>query len=110
MELFSEAIIRPMSTAIAHKYVELNANNVPIIAGTTMKVIELVTGQIANGWSSEELHFQHPYLSMSQIHLAPAYYWDHQSELDADIEQREQYATQLRQIAGQSPLVQKLCA
>lgn len=82
-----------MSTATAHKYVELDANNVPIITGTTMKVIELVTGQIANGWSPEELHFQHPYLSMSQIHSALAYYWDHQLELDADIERREQYAT-----------------
>jgi uncharacterized protein (DUF433 family) len=105
---FSEAIAPPMTTATAHKYVELDANNVPIITGTTMKVIELVAGQLANGWSPEELHFQHPYLSMSQIHSALAYYRDHQSELDADIERREQYATQLRQTAGQSPLVQKL--
>jgi uncharacterized protein (DUF433 family) len=95
-----------MSIETAHKYVELDANNVPIITGTTMKVIELVAGQLANGWSPEELHFQHPYLSMSQIHSA--YYWDHQSELDADIERREQYVNQLRQTAGQSPLVQKL--
>lgn len=97
-----------MSTVTAHKYVELDANNVPIIAGTTMKVIELVAGQIANGWSPEELHFQHPYLSMSHIHSALAYYWDHQAELNADIEQREQYAIQLRQLSGQSPLIQKL--
>jgi uncharacterized protein (DUF433 family) len=108
--LFIEAIAPPMSTATAHKYVELDANNVPVIVGTTMKVIELVAGQLANGWSPEELHFQHPYLSMSQIHSALAYYWDHQSELDTDIERREQYATQLRQTAGQSPLIQKLRA
>jgi uncharacterized protein (DUF433 family) len=108
--LFIEAIAPPMSTATAHEYVELDANNVPIITGTTMKVIELVAGQLANGWSPEETHFQHPYLSMSQIHSALAYYWDHQPELDADIERREQYATQLRQTAGQSPLVQKLRA
>jgi uncharacterized protein (DUF433 family) len=99
-----------MSTATAHKYVELDANNVPVIVGTTMKVIELVAGQLANGWSPEELHFQHPYLSMSQIHSALAYYWDHQLELDTDIERREKYATQLRQTAGQSPLIQKLRA
>jgi uncharacterized protein (DUF433 family) len=108
--LFSEAIAPPMSTTTAHKYIELDANNVPIITGTTMKVIELVAGQLANGWSPEELHFQHPYLSMSQIHSALAYYWDHQSELDADIQRREQYAIQHQQSAGQSPLVQKLRA
>ena len=30
-------------TATQHKYIELNENKVPYIAGTTMKVIELVT-------------------------------------------------------------------
>ncbi len=75
-----------------------------------MKVIELVTGQLANGWSPEELHFQHPYLSMSQIYSALAYYWDHQADLDADIKRREQYAIHQQQAAGQSPLIRKLRA
>jgi uncharacterized protein (DUF433 family) len=97
-------------TSTEYKYVELNESNVPIIAGTTMKVIELVTGYLAHGWSPEELHFQHPYLTMSQIHSALAYYWDNQAELDADIQQREQYAEQLKQQAGESPLAKKLRA
>ncbi len=97
-------------TATAYKYVELDENNVPIIAGTTMKVIELVTGQLTHGWSPEELHFQHPYLTMSQIHSALAYYWDHKAPLDADISQREQYTIRLQQEAGESPLVKKLRA
>jgi uncharacterized protein (DUF433 family) len=42
-------------TTTEYKYVELDERNVPIIAGTTMKVVELVTGQIAYGWSPEEL-------------------------------------------------------
>ncbi len=87
-----------------YKYVELDERNVPIITGTSMKVIELVTGQIAYGWSPEELHFQHPYLTMSQILSALAYYWDHKEELDADIERREQYSEKSRREAGESPL------
>ncbi|MGM3305081.1 DUF433 domain-containing protein [Anabaena sp. WFMT] len=97
-------------TSTEYKYVELNERHVPIIAGTTMKMIELVTGYLAHGWSPEELHFQHPYLTLSQIHSALAYYWDHQAELDADIQQREQYAEQLKQQAGESPLAKKLRA
>lgn len=97
-------------TTTEYKYIELDDRNVPIIAGTTMKVIELVTGQIAYGWSPEELHFQHPYLTMSQIYSALAYYWDHKEELDADIQQREEYAANLRKQAGESPLVKKLRA
>ena len=42
----------------------------------------------AYGWSPEELPFQHPYLSLGQIHSALAYYWDHQDALDQDIARR----------------------
>lgn len=96
--------------ATEHKYVQLDEGNVPIIAGTTMKVVELVTSKIAQDCSPEELHFQYPHLSMSQIHSALAYYWDNQAELDADIQQREQYAEKLRLEAGESPLAKKLRA
>ncbi|MBF0328235.1 MAG: DUF433 domain-containing protein [Nitrospirae bacterium] len=35
-----------------------------------MKVVELVVEKIAYGWSPEELHFQHPYLTLGQIYSA----------------------------------------
>ena len=69
-------------------HIILDKKGVPIITGTNMKVIELVLEKSAFGWSPEELHFQHPYLSLGQIHSALAYYWDHQKALDADIEKR----------------------
>jgi hypothetical protein len=73
-----------------------------------MKVIELVSGYIAFGWSPEELHFQHPYLSMSQIHSALAYYWDNKTELDLDMRRRLENVEKLRQDAGESALAKKL--
>jgi len=90
------------------KYIELDSSNIPYIAGTTMKVIELVSGYIVYGWSPEEIHFQHPYLSMSQIHSALAYYWDHKKELDLDMRQRLEYMEKLREQAGESALVKKI--
>jgi hypothetical protein len=53
-----------------------------------MKVVELVLDAKAYGWSPEELHFQHVHLTMGQICSALAYYWDHQEEVDRDIERR----------------------
>ncbi|XZN99726.1 MAG: DUF433 domain-containing protein [Microcoleus sp.] len=97
-------------TATEYKYVELDEKNVPIIAGTTMKVIELVQAHIAYGWSPAELHLNHRYLTMSQIHSAFAYYWDHKQELDADMQRRFEYAEKLRLEAGESPLSKKLRA
>jgi uncharacterized protein (DUF433 family) len=97
-------------TATEYKYVELDEKNVPIITGTTMKVIELVQAHIAYGWSPAELHLNHRYLTMSQIHSAFAYYWDHKQELDADMQRRFEYAEKLRLEAGESPLAKKLRA
>jgi len=51
-----------------------------------MKVVELVLDSQAYGWSPEELQFQHPYLTLGQIHSALAYYWDHQETLDQHID------------------------
>jgi uncharacterized protein (DUF433 family) len=97
-----------MSTQTRYEHITLDDNRVPIIDGTTMKVVELVLEQAAYGWSPEELHFQHPYLTLGQIHSALAYYWDHKDELDQDIEQRLARVDQIRRQVKPSPLLDRL--
>jgi uncharacterized protein (DUF433 family) len=91
-----------------YEHVVINEAKAPIIAGTNIKVIELVLERIAYGWSPEELHFQHPYLTLGQIYSALAYYWDHREELDQDIERRLQIIDRVQQAQGPSPLVTRL--
>jgi len=91
----------------SYRHIVLDENGVPIIAGTTMKVVELVVEKLAYGWSPEELHFQHPYLTLGQIYSALAYYADHAEELNRDIEQRLRFVDQLRQVNTPSPLVNR---
>ncbi|GFP19328.1 hypothetical protein HKBW3S42_00041 [Candidatus Hakubella thermalkaliphila] len=91
-----------------YEHIALDEKGVAVIAGTTMKVIELVVEKIAYGWSPEEVHFQHPYLTLGQIYSALAYYSDHADELHDDIERRLRYVEQLRQQSGPSPLVARL--
>ena len=67
-------------------------HRIPEVVGTTLKVVE----QQAHGWSPEELHFQHPYLALGQIHSALAYYLDHREELDRDIQRRIERVEGLR--------------
>ena len=64
------------STPTAYEHIHPDEKGTAFIEGTTMKVVELVMAQKAYGWSPEEIHFQHPYLTMSQIHHALAYYWN----------------------------------
>jgi len=97
-------------TTTSYMHIELNADNVPIIAGTTMKVVELVTSHIVYGWSPEELHFQYPHVALSKIYSALAYYWDHKQEIDADMQKRLAFTEQMRQTALPSPIVAKLQA
>jgi len=92
----------------AYPHVEIDAAGAPLLAGTTMKVVELVMAQRAHGWSPEEIHFQHPYLPLAQIHSALAYYWDHREELDAEIDRRTRLAEEVRLKAGPSPLAERL--
>ena len=93
-----------------YEHIILNTDGVPMIAGSTMKVVELVLEKTAYGWSPEELHFQHPYLSLGQIHSALAYYWDHQDELDQDIARRLEGVDQIQRELEPAPLVARLKA
>jgi uncharacterized protein (DUF433 family) len=54
--------------------IELDERGVAWISGTKTKVIEVALDRVAYGWSPEEIHFQHNYLSLAQIHSALAYY------------------------------------
>ena len=98
------------STVTAYEHVAIDTNGVPFVAGTTMKVVQLVMAQLANGWSPEELHFQYPDMTLGQIYSALAYYWDHKDTLDSDIERRRQLAERARQESGPSPLATRLRA
>ena len=99
-----------MLTETRYEHIILDEAQAPMIAGTTMKVVELILDHLAYGWSPEELHFQHPYLSMGQIHSAMAYYWDHKAELDQDIERRLQFVDRVRETTPLPPLVERLKA
>jgi len=80
------------------------------IDDTNTKVIEVVLDQIAYGWSPEEIHFQHAHLSMAQIHAALSYYYDHQAELDAEIERQVKEYDELRAQVEDSPIRKRLRA
>ncbi|MBX3066547.1 MAG: DUF433 domain-containing protein [Anaerolineae bacterium] len=58
----------------------------PIIAGTTLRVQDVAVAYLSKGYTLEELLRQYPRLTLTKIHAALAYYYAHQSEIDAQIE------------------------
>ena len=97
-------------TAVFNTQIEIDGHGVAWVGGTKVKVTEIVLDKIAYGWSPEEIHFQHPDLSLGQIHAALAYYYDHQAELDKVIATEREHVQRLRDAAGESPLVTRLKA
>ena len=99
-----------LTTQTRYEHIVVSQGNIPIIVGTTMKVVELVLDKIAYGWSPEELRLNHPYLTMGQIHSALAYYWDHAEEIDRDIERRLERVDAIQRATPPAPLLAKLKA
>ena len=88
--------------------VEIDDQGVTWITGANTKVIEVVLDKLAYGWSPEEMHFQHPHLSLAQIHAALSYYYEHQEQLDSDIARRRKEAEKMAAESADSPLRRKL--
>lgn len=94
----------------AYEHIVLNEKGMAVIDGTQTKVVEIVQDVLAHGWSPAEIHFQHPHLSLGQIHSALAYYYDHISEFEGEIKERLEKVNQIRKQIGQSALAEKLQA
>jgi uncharacterized protein (DUF433 family) len=96
-----------MQTVITN-HIYLDEEGHAWIDDTNTKVIEVVLDKLAYGWSAEEIHEQHPHLSLAQIHAAFSYYYDHQAEIDSEIERQDKDIEALMDKAKDSPLKKRL--
>jgi uncharacterized protein (DUF433 family) len=94
--------------AVFTTQIELDDQGIAWLGGTKMKVAEVVLDKIAYGWSPEEIHFQHPGLSLAQIHAALTYYYENQAHIDAQIKQRLEQADALAAQISDPDLRRKL--
>lgn len=99
-----------MIAAAASNHIRLKKDGVAWIDDTNIKVVEVMLDHLAYGHSAEEIHLQHPHLSLAQVHAAFAYYFDHQTELDAEIDRRYRQSESLRAKAGPQLSRKKLFA
>jgi len=99
-----------MAVTVAYPHIEHTDEGVPIIKETGTKVEQIALDQIAYGWSADEIHRGHPYLSLAQIHSALAYYYDNQERMDALIEEGLRYVNEFREGQGETTVRLKLKA
>ena len=95
-------------SAISASHVRIDSQGVAWIDDTNVKVVEVALDRLAHGWSPEEIHFQHPGLSLGQIHAALAYYYDHEAEMDQEIERQLRESDALAAAVSNSPVRRRL--
>ena len=99
-----------MKTVEALPHVCLDEHGRPWIDDTNVKVIEVALDHLAYGWNAETIQENHPHLTLAQVYAALAWYYDHQAEMDAEIEGQEERIQALRDTAAPSPLQRRLAA
>jgi uncharacterized protein (DUF433 family) len=89
-------------------HITVDEKGVARIAGSRMKVIDLVMEKAGSKLTPEDLHREFPHLLLAQIYAALTYYHDHQAELDTQIQESIEFADRMRAAAGPSPLAERL--
>jgi uncharacterized protein (DUF433 family) len=95
-----------MST-VSYPHIEVRENGKAYIEGTGFKVRILVE-EYLSGMRPEDMEREHPPLTLSQIHAALTYYYDHKQEFDKEIDGLDQVEQRLRSQFETSPVAEKL--
>lgn len=77
----------------------------PRIKGHRIKVQHVAIWHEQMGMSRAEIVDQYPGLTLADVHAALAYYHDHRARVDADIQEEQDFADQLR--AGAPSIFEK---
>jgi len=91
-------------SVVSINHIWLDERNVAWIDQTNIKVIEIALERLAHGSSVEEIVEQHcALISLAQVHAALAYYYDHEADLNTEIERQLETADRLRGVSLSSP-------
>ena len=80
----------------------------PRIAGHRITVADVAIWHERLAMSPDEIVSEYPTLTLSDVHAALAYYYDHRDELDQDIREDEKFVEQFR--AGAPTIFEELRA
>lgn len=99
-----------MATPTSYAHIEIRDDGRPWLIGTQIKVLEVALDRLAHHWDGDEIHRQHPHLTLGQIYSCLAYYYDHEAEMERVIEEQLERVDRMRREAGESRMKAKLRA
>jgi uncharacterized protein (DUF433 family) len=80
----------------------------PRIAGHRIRVQDVAIWHQHQGQSPNDIVNQFPQLTLSDVHAALTYYYDHRDEIERQIREDEQFVAEFKATHGPGPLTKKL--
>jgi hypothetical protein len=75
-----------MSVAVKYPHIEkVEGEPARLERLPRIRVAQIAMDYVAHGWSVDEMCRQHPYLTLAEAHAAMAYYFDHEAEIEREI-------------------------
>jgi hypothetical protein len=68
-----------------------------------IRVAQIVVDYLNHGWSADEIVMHYPHLKRAEVHSAMAYYFDHQAEIDREIDEEQAKIAKARHDASATP-------
>lgn len=84
---------------VKHPYVTVDPKikkGTPIVVETRTKVMDIAIRYELGGMTPDEIIEQFPHLTLTQIHDALSYYYEHKSELDEVYKKDQMFINELR--------------
>lgn len=89
-------------------FISIDNEGRALIEGTRIKVLEIAADHVAYQWDAEQIHRQHPHLSLPRIHAALGYYHEHEEECNRQMAEDEQRANEVCEAVENRSLLAKL--
>jgi uncharacterized protein (DUF433 family) len=91
-----------------YPHISFDVAGVAIIAGTSVRVAEIVLDHLAHQWDAKQIAEHYQDLRLGQIHSALAYYYDHEEERKRDLARGDEQIVESRSKPTKSEILQKL--
>ena len=65
-----------------------------------VRVSQIVVDYLNHGWSADEIVIHYPHLKPAEVHSALAYYFDHQAEIDNEIDEEQRLIVEAQEGAA----------
>jgi hypothetical protein len=75
-----------------------------------IRVAQIVIDYLNHGWSADEICIHYPHLKPAEVHSAMAYYFDHQPEIDGEIDAEQRLIAESRKNTQPTPVELRLRA